>query len=127
MDIIYFFTNFGILTDGRKFQFFVNQLNILELWKNNEVNLIYNLCWYILEMVLYEVIEDKKLVNFDLNVLEYLIIFFLCQFEDRGYDMKSTIFGDLLDRVKVDNWIEFKDKILVVEKEVVYDELQLIY
>lgn len=127
VDIIYFFTNFGILIDGRKFQFFVNQLNILELWKNNEVNLIYNLCWYILEMVLYEVVEDKKLVNFDLNVLEYLIIFFLCQFEDRGYDMKSTIFSDLLDRVKVDNWIEFKDKILVVEKEVVYDELQLIY
>lgn len=127
VDITYPFTNFGILTDGRKFQFFANQLNTLELWKNNEANPIHNLCWYTPEMALYEAIEDKKLVNFDLNVLEHLITFLLCQPEDRGYDMKPTIPGNSLDRVKVDSWIEFKDKTPVVEKEVVYDESQLIH
>ncbi|XP_061172346.1 uncharacterized protein LOC133181774 [Saccostrea echinata] len=126
IDITYPFTNFGILTDGRKFQFFANQLNTLQLWKNTEANPIHNMCWYTPEMALYETFEDNKIMGFDQTVLEHLINFLLCQPQEREYDIKPTLPADSPDKVKVEQWINLKIKTKKEEEEVVYDESQLL-
>lgn len=121
VDVTYPFTNFGIVTDGRRFQFFANQLNTLELWKNNEANPVHNLCYYTPEMTLYEAVEDNKIVNFNRNVIEHFVTFLLCQPEERGYDMKPTIPDNSEDKQKVEEWILPREKIEEVEEEIVYD------
>ena len=121
VDVTYPFTNFGIVTDGRRFQFFANQLNTLELWKNNEANPVHNLCYYTPEMSLYEAVEDNKIVNFNRNVIEHFVTFLLCQPEERGYDMKPTIPDNSEDKQKVEEWILPREKIEEVEEEIVYD------